>query len=243
MSSAQPLYVRLKEHLMSRIRAGDWEAGRRVPSENELVQRFGVSRMTANRALRELSADGYLDRVPGVGTFVRARPQSSSLIEVRNIAEEIAARGGRHSSRVITREKLPSSPPLAREFELSRPTKLDHIVLVHEENGLPVQIEDRYVNPAAVPGFLKQDFERITPTAYLLSAIPVEELEHSVSAIQPSRWQRKLLRLEDGEPCLALRRRSWSGGRVVTFVTLVYPGCRSALYSRYRTNAQGTLSH
>jgi GntR family histidine utilization transcriptional repressor len=241
--SAQPLYARLKDHVLNNIRTGDWEAGRRVPSENELVQRFGVSRMTANRALRELSADGYLDRVPGVGTFVKARAQNSSLIEVRNIAEEIAARDGRHSSRIVTREKIASTPALMKQFEFSKPSKLDHIVLVHEENGVPVQIEDRYVNPASVPDFLKTDFAKTTPTAYLLATIPVEELEHSVSAIQPTREQRKLLKLQDCEPCLALHRRSWSAGHVVTSVTLIYPGKRSALYSRYRTNAQGTLSH
>jgi GntR family histidine utilization transcriptional repressor len=208
-----------------------------------LVQRFGVSRMTANRALRELTADGYLDRVPGVGTFVKERAQNSSLIEVRNIAEEIAARDGRHSSRIVTKEKITSTPALAKQFEFSKPTKLDHLVMVHEENGVPVQIEDRYVNPVAAPDFLKTNFAKTTPTAHLLSVVPVEELEHSVSAIQPSREQRKLLKLGDGEPCLALHRRSWSGGRVVTSVTLIYPGRRSALYSRYRTNAQGTLSH
>ncbi|MFN0191800.1 MAG: histidine utilization repressor [Aestuariivirga sp.] len=243
MSSAQPLYARLKDHVMNRIRAGDWKAGRRVPSENELVQRFGVSRMTANRALRELTADGYLDRVPGVGTFVRARAQQSSLIELRNIADEIAARGGSHAARMVVKEKTATTPALAKQFELSKPSKLDHVVLVHEENGVPVQIEDRYVNPAMAPDFLRQDFTKITPTAFLLAAVPVEELEHSVSAIQPSREQRKLLKMQDGEPCLALHRRSWSGGRVVTVVTLIYPGRGSALHSRYRTSANGTLSH
>ena len=53
------------------IRSGAWAPGARVPSENELVESFGISRMTANRALRELTADGFLARVPGVGTFVQ----------------------------------------------------------------------------------------------------------------------------------------------------------------------------
>ena len=74
MSDAQPLYAKVKDHILENIRSGAWEAGRRVPSENELVESFGISRMTANRALRELTAEGFLSRVPGVGTFVKEAP-------------------------------------------------------------------------------------------------------------------------------------------------------------------------
>ena len=85
------------------IRSGAWAPGARVPSENELVESFGISRMTANRALRELTADGFLARVPGVGTFVReAAPARSSLVELSSIAEEIAARGHRHDTKIAT---------------------------------------------------------------------------------------------------------------------------------------------
>ena len=100
MSEAQPLYAKVKDHILENIRSGAWEAGRRVPSENELVESFGISRMTANRALRELTAEGFLSRVPGVGTFVKEAPALSSLMELRNIAEEIAQRGHRYSSRL-----------------------------------------------------------------------------------------------------------------------------------------------
>ena len=77
MSEAQPLYARVKEHIRDNIRSGAWGAGHRVPSENELVESFRISRMTANRALRELTAEGFLSRVPGVGTFVKEAPALS----------------------------------------------------------------------------------------------------------------------------------------------------------------------
>jgi DNA-binding GntR family transcriptional regulator len=69
-----------------------------VPSENELAGHFRISRMTANRALNELTAGGFLARVPGVGTFVKEPRARSSLLELRNIAEEIGARGHTHSA-------------------------------------------------------------------------------------------------------------------------------------------------
>ena len=239
MNEAQPLYARVKDHIMANIRSGAWLPGARVPSENELVESFGISRMTANRALRELTADGYLARVPGVGTFVKEPPARSSLMELRNIAEEIEARGHRHSSRIEHRAEILASPALADGFEMKAGQRLFHIVIVHAENGVPVQIEDRHVNPFAAPNFMIQDFEKTTPTAYLLAAVPVDELEHTVEAAMPTGEQQRLLGIEADEPCLALHRRSWSNGHVVTVATLTYPASRYALYSRYKTNTQG----
>jgi GntR family histidine utilization transcriptional repressor len=242
MNEGQPLYAKVKEHILDNIRSGAWEAGRRVPSENELVESFRISRMTANRALRELTAEGYLNRVPGVGTFVREAPALSSLMELRNIAEEIAQRGHRYSSRVIAKAAVDSNPALNEEFEDRALKHLFHIVIVHEENGVPVQLEDRHVNPAVVPDFLERDFTQTTPTAVLLAATPVDELEHTVEATMPTPEQQRLLGIAGSEPCLALYRRSWSRGRVATAVTLTYPASRYALYSRHRTSARGTFS-
>ena len=242
MSDAQPLYAKVKAHIVENIRSGAWEPGRRVPSENELVESFRISRMTANRALRELTAEGFLNRVPGVGTFVKEAPALSSLMELRNIAEEIAQRGHRHSARLIRKAEVESNPALAEEFEDRGLKRLFHIVIVHEENGVPVQLEDRYVNPAIAADFLEQDFSATTPTAVLIAAAPVDELEHTVEATLPSLEQQRLLGIDALEPCLALHRRSWSRGRVATAVTLTYPASRYALYSRHRTSPRGAVS-
>ena len=97
----EPLYRQVKRHILERIAARALIEGAQVPSENELTRELGISRMTAHRALRELTAEGVLRRVRGAGTFVAAAKPESALFEVRNIAEEIAARGGRHSAEVL----------------------------------------------------------------------------------------------------------------------------------------------
>jgi GntR family histidine utilization transcriptional repressor len=180
--------------------------------------------------------------VPGVGTFVKEPPARSSLLELRNIAEEIAQRGHRYSARVTSRKEVAANPALAEEFETRDLHRLYHIALVHEENGVPVQLEDRHVNAELVPDFLAQDFSQTTPTAVLLAALPVDELEHTVEAVLPNLEQQRLLGIDALEPCLALHRRSWSRGQVVTIATLTYPASRYALYSRYKTSAKGTLT-
>ena len=243
MSEAQPLYAKVKDHILENIRNGSWVPGARVPSENELVESFRISRMTANRALRELTSEGFLSRVPGVGTFVKEPPARSSLMELRNIAEEIKQRGHLYSARILAKSEIEATPLLAEEFEGKLSDRLFHIVIVHGENAVPVQLEDRYVSATVAPDFLRQDFSQLTPTAYLLSIAPVDELEHTVEAALPTYDQQRHLGIAPLEPCLVLRRRSWSRGSVVTAVTLTYPASRYALYSRYRTNARGTLSN
>ena len=88
-----PLYKQVKEHIVIRILAGDWPQGQRLPSENQLTGDLGISRMTAHRALRELTSEGWLTRVQGAGTFVAEAKPQSALMEIRNIREEIAERG------------------------------------------------------------------------------------------------------------------------------------------------------
>jgi GntR family histidine utilization transcriptional repressor len=121
----------------------------------------------------------------------------------------------------------------AKLLGLARGETLFHSLIVHRENGVPVQLEDRYVNPKTAPDYLAQDFTRITPHKYLMQAAPVTEAEHLVMAVMPSPEERKLLEMKAGEPCLLLRRQTWSGKLPVTWARLLHPGERYRLGSRF----------
>lgn len=233
-----PLYAGVKQLVLDRIRSGEWPPNHRVPSENELVAELKVSRMTANRALRELASEGELVRIQGVGSFVAERKAHSALFEVRNIAEEIAERGHVHSAQVILMQSENASPETAEALDLSIGAPVFHSIVVHSENDVPVQIEDRFVNPAAAPGYLEQDFTAITPNAYLTREAPLGAAEHVVEAAMPQPWECKLLVIQRTEPCLMIRRRTWSGERVVSLVRLLYPGSRYRLESRGATSSR-----
>lgn len=204
----------------------------RVPSENELVVELGVSKMTANRALRELANEGELIRIQGVGSFVAERKGYSALFEVRNIAEEIAERGHVHEAAVVVLAQETASPEIADALELAIGAAVFHSLIVHSENGVPVQIEDRFVHPEAAPEYLAQDFSTLTPNAYLTAAAPLSGSEHVVEAAMPQAWECKLLTIMKTEPCLTIRRRTWSAKQVVSTARLVYPGHRYRLEAR-----------
>ena len=101
-----------------------------MPSENELVESFGISRMTANRALRELTSPRAISSACRASApSCKEPPARSSLLELRNIAEEIAQRGHRYSARVTSRKEVAANPALAEEFETRDLQRLFHIVL------------------------------------------------------------------------------------------------------------------
>lgn len=228
-----PLYQQVKDYIVGRILAGDWPEAGKVPSENELTRELQVSRMTVHRALRELTAEGWLERVQGAGTFVAPPKPQSEILAIRNIAEEIHARGHAHSAEVHFLQRERARALEAKLLGLERGEPLFHSLIVHRENGLPVQLEDRYVNPKAAPDYLAQDFTAITPHKYLQETAPLSEAEHVVMAVMPSPEERKLLEMKAGEPCLLLRRQTWSGGRPITWALLLHPGDRYRLGGRF----------
>jgi GntR family histidine utilization transcriptional repressor len=228
-----PLYERVKRHILQGMQSGEWRDGARLPSEHELMETLGASRMTVHRALREMSAAGMLRRVQGVGTFVRREIPRSALLEITDIAEDIAARGHAHRTRIFALEAVRADACLAAEFLVRPSAKLFRSEVVHYEDDVPVQLEERFVNPAFAPDYLKQDFSSRTTSRYLQGIAPAAEVEHIIHAVRPDARVRKFLEISADEPCLELRRRTWVGETAATSSVLTHPGSRYSLGSRY----------
>lgn len=237
--SALPLYEKVKAFVLENIGRGTWARNARLPSEHELVSTLGVSRMTVHRALRELTSEGHLRRIQGVGTFVAPPRPQSTLIEISSIATEIKARGSVHKAQVLALERIGRpDPDLLIAFEFGSVQPVDHSVVIHSENGLPVQLEERYVNPGLVKGYLDQDFTAITTYDYLQGATPLSEVEHVISAIPAGAEKASILHIRPNDSCLVLFRKTWTGPVVATVNTFTYVGSRYTLGSRYLPNSR-----
>jgi len=229
----KPRYQQLKEMIIGRIMSGELQPRDRVPSENELVDAMNVSRMTANRALRELTDEGYVDRVAGRGTFVSDFKAASHVLEVRNIADEVERRGHSYSAVVHKQERRQANGEVRDALQTAENSDVFHVLVAHLENGVPIQLENRYVLGEFAPDCLKQDFSRITPSAWLSGIAPLAEAEHIVRAMMPNAGTRERLSLDGQEPCLLVLRRTWAGGRPVSFARLYHPGSRFELTGHY----------
>jgi GntR family transcriptional regulator, histidine utilization repressor len=227
-------YLQVKQYILQQIAAGTLRCGERVPSENELVRELDVARMTANRALRELAAEGVLLRVAGVGTFVAERRVHSHPLEVRNIADEIRARGHEYEARIVSLTSISATREIGERCGVTAGARLDHSLLIHFEGGAPLQVEDRYVNPTVVSGYLRNDFTRITPHEFLMQAAPLQRAEHTVRALIPDNRIRRMLKLDAADACLLIRRRTWASGRIATVADLYHPGSRYELTGAFQ---------
>ncbi|MGI5308433.1 histidine utilization repressor [Rheinheimera sp. MMS21-TC3] len=222
-------YAEIKEYMLGQIEIGAWPEHSRVPSENDLAGQFSVSRMTARRALQELTEQGILYRTQGVGSFVAALKSQSSLLEIRNIADEINARGHSYQAKLVQLTELPCPAVIAEALGLKRNQPVYFSLIVHIENQLPLQLEARYVSPLLVPDYVQQDFNSQTPHQYLSFIAPLTEAEHTVEAIWPDHFTCQQLQLKKAEPCLRLTRRTFSREGAVSLAYLTSPGSRYRL--------------
>ncbi|MGQ5524383.1 histidine utilization repressor [Chitinimonas sp. PSY-7] len=221
-----PAYQQIKNYVLAAIQAGEWREGDLVPSENELVKRFQVARMTVNRAIRELAAEGVLTRSQGAGTFVAATKYQSTLIEIKSIADEIRARGHAHSAEVLRLQAVKADAALAAEMGVGPGARLFHSLILHHEDGVPIQLEDRWVNPVLAPDYLGQDYTVSTPNEYLMRVAPLSRVEYRIEASRPDRTARAKLAMDRDEPCLVLHRRTFSASQVASMAKLYHPAGR-----------------
>ncbi|WP_444920414.1 histidine utilization repressor [Microbulbifer sp. CnH-101-G] len=231
-TASEPRYAAIKRHIRQQIEKGAWPVHFQVPSENQLAQEFGVSRMTARRALSELTDERVLMRAQGLGTFVAEPVPAGSLLEVRNIADEISARGHSYSNRILLAQQCMANAEVARALEVPEQAKVFHTIIVHCDNGVPIQWEERFTNPTLAPEYLQQDFAHTTPNAYLSRVAPLTEADTTVEAIAAEASIAYALEIATGDACLQVWRRTKSSAGTVSFARLVHPG------NRYRLGAQ-----
>lgn len=223
----------IKASIRQRIADGGWQPGMKLPSERELVQQFGCARMTVHHALRELEDEGLIERRQGSGSYVAQLHPISNVLQVRDIHEEIAERGHVHVTRVLTVEKLKASVEIAAAMRLRKGSTVFHVRLVHVENGVPIQLEDRHVNPALAPDFMARDFTQVTPSAVLFEHAPLTEAEQVVEAVLADAGQALALDVPAGSALLMVSRRTVSQGAVASVARLYHPGNRYRLIGHF----------
>ncbi len=226
-----PKFSQIKQHICQQIEVGAWPQHSKVPSENELAGQFSVSRMTARRALQELTEQGLLVRSQGAGTFVATFKSQSSLLEIKNIAEEISERGHQHSSVLHQLKTINVDAEMAILLNVKQDTQVFYSEILHFENDQAIQLEQRFVNSVLVPEYNQQDFSVITPHEYLSMVAPLTEATHEVEAILASAELAIQFGIKAPTACLQVKRRTWSSQGVVSFAILTSPGDKYRLGS------------
>jgi GntR family histidine utilization transcriptional repressor len=155
-----------------RIVEREWRQGDRIPDEADLATEFGVARATVNKALQLLADEGILDRRRRAGTRVAVNPVRKATLTIPIIREQVEQAGMTYSHRVVTRRRRGAPGAVAGRLGLAAGAPLIHLRTVHYADGRPFQLEDRWLNPAALPEVAGVDFGRVNANEWLVRNAP-----------------------------------------------------------------------
>lgn len=149
-----PMYAQLKASLLSDIASGKYASGERIPAEPELGDRYGVSRITVRKAIKELVDEGYLIKKQGKGTFVRRHVIDRKIEYVMGFTESLERAGYHASSEVLERTIIPADANLADKLGLAAGDDVLYIQRVRKGDDIPIMLENNYF-PAQRFAFLE----------------------------------------------------------------------------------------
>ncbi|MEB1529400.1 histidine utilization repressor [Xanthomonas sp. WHRI 7945] len=243
MSQPRPaatLNHRIRSDIEGRIRSGEWPPGHRIPFEHELMAQYACSRMTVNKVLAMLADAGMIERRRRAGSFVaRPHPHMEQVaLEIPDIPVEVAARGHAYRFELIERRQRAPRSELPQEAEVAAAGTLLSLHCLHFADGRPFALEERVINPVAVPEALQMDFAVTVPGSWLLQHVPWTRAEHRISAVGANPAQAARLLVAAGTACLLIDRQTWRGEQAVTFVRQVFLGDTYDLVARFSPGAR-----
>lgn len=162
-----PLYFQLAEQIRQRIESAELVPGSQLPSERELGERYGISRMTARQALSYLVREGHLIVRPGIGTFVAEPKLTHDTLHLLGFTEEMLSTGQAIASRVLHNATVTPPPSIAERLGLGPMGQATQIVRLRFTQDIPLLLETVYVPQALAPGLASEDFSRVSLYAVL----------------------------------------------------------------------------
>ena len=222
-----PRYHQLKALIREQVRGGHLAPGDLVPSERELSEQYGVSRMTARQALTELVTEGLLYRRQGLGTFVALPKITQQLTSLTGFTEDIRARGQQPGTRVLEATTVQADEALAVRLQTRPGQRLVRLRRLRLADGEPLAIEQSLINFFGCEQLLEEDLERdslyaLLETKYGLAPLAAEqEIEAGLAREDEAR----LLQIATGSPVLLLRRLTYTErNRPLEYAESVYRG-------------------
>jgi GntR family histidine utilization transcriptional repressor len=227
------LHQRIRDDIEARIMSGDWPPGHRIPFEHELMAQYGCSRMTVNKVLSTLAANGLITRRRRAGSVVAEPSTQQAVLEIQDFALEAARAGIVYRFKILQRSIEPIDSAAAQRTGQPAGTKMLCVSTLHLMDEVPEAYEQRLINLATVPEAKDETFADDPPGTWLLRRVPWTDAEHIVRAVNADSTMAKRLHIETGTACLVLERRTWQAGAFVTEARITYPGDRHRLVGRF----------
>jgi GntR family transcriptional regulator, N-acetylglucosamine utilization regulator len=224
-----PLYQQLKAAILQEIQAGRWKPGDRLPTEDELIARFRVSKITVRQALRELAQMGYIRRAQGRGTFVLHPPLEEGPRELTSFTGEMRGHGRVATSRVIDQSVVPAPADIASRLDLAPGAPVFRLQRLRLADGEPMGLQTAYIPLALVPdieslSFVDASLYEVLAARYSLRPAAAREAHRAVPVPDDAAL---LLQVPAGSPVLSAERlTTLADGRPLEYVHSIMRGDR-----------------
>ena len=205
-----------------RIYTREWQPGQSIPNEADLAIELGCARVTVNRALRTLAEIGLLDRRRKAGTRVALHPISKATLSIPLIRNEIEASGKLYGYHLLSQSSKAAPSSVAKKFALLDHAQLLHVVALHEADGKPYVLENRWINDKIMPHSENVSFAELSANEWLLQNTPFTHGDIDFSAKNASQREATLLRTKPNTALFVISRTTWDHEKAVTMVELVF---------------------
>lgn len=225
--SPSTLYAQVEEAIVTEISQGDYLPGDQLPTEDELLQRFQVSRITVRRAIQNLVNRGLLEIRRGLGTFVLSPRIEAELTKLTGFVEDMNAVGRKATARVISQSVIASSARVAERLQLAKGTKVMQIKRVRLANNMPISFDETYL-PLPLGRQIVLNDLKLHPIFTLLEeeyGIPLIEADYELEAVIATKAVADALQVRVGSPIFQIERTSKTmGNQPIDYEVLSYRG-------------------
>jgi GntR family transcriptional regulator len=234
-SGPLPRYYQLREIIRERIVSGDWAHGSLIPSEREMCERYGISRMTARQSITDLVNEGLLYREQGKGTYVGRPKIAQQLLRLTGFTEDMKVREQRPGAKVLTAEMWPADQETAERLRIRVGQPVYHLRRLRLADSEPLALESSCISFIGCERLLDNDLERDSLYHLLESAydVPPLEAEQEFEADVARDEESELLKIAAGSPVLRTRRVTTTRrNQPIEYATSVYRGDKYRFHTR-----------
>jgi GntR family transcriptional regulator len=243
---ASTLYTKIEETIATEIAQGEYRPGDQLPTEDALLQRFQVSRITVRRAIQNLVNRGLLEIRRGLGTFVLSPRIEAELTKLTGFVEDMKAAGRRATARVIGKGVVAASARVAERLQLARGTRVMQIKRLRLADGMPISFDETYLPLSLGKRIVHKDL-RLHPIFTLLEeeyGVPLVEADYQLEAVSANEAVADALQIKVGSPIFQIERTSMTtGNQPVDYEVLSYRGELVRFTTkllRHPANSEGT---
>ncbi len=222
-SSPLPLYYQLRNVILQQIENGVLSPGDTLPAERELIDRYGVSRITVRQALNSLMADGLLYRQRGLGTFVRKSRIEQELSTLTGFSEEMIARGLVPGAKLISAEMVEADGVVAAKMQIAPGGRVFRLVRLRLADGEPVALDFNYLPVEIGERLQRENLEEALYTLFPKMGVELDWADQAIQAGPADELVAEQLGIKKGTPVLLMERVvSATDGTVVEYSRTSY---------------------